>query len=207
MSNVNEQDSSHKHAPDALAASSVNDEPPSKRAKLDSLTPAAAPAVDDGAAAPPSAVATVAAAATASPLSAAQRCDQDSLSIVFSFCQFISYAAAAAQTCRSWYAAATLRQNSCHATMFLNLLKRPAFLEMLQSPLRVHLSCVWLRNARGNDVLQLHARCPQLEELTVQADGPSLVTLTDSAADVAAFNPHAWPSLRSLHRSEWRQCR
>jgi hypothetical protein len=131
------------------------------------------------------------------PLSNAQRCAQDSLSIIFSFCQGISHAAAAAQTCRSWRAAATLRQSSCRANVTLN---GAAFLQMLQSPLCCHLSRLVVADViRGNDLLQLHARCPQLEGLTVHVDGPSLVPLTDSDARVAAFNARAWPSsLRSL---------
>jgi hypothetical protein len=197
MDSLNEQDRSHKRTPDAPAASSINDEPPSKRAKLDSLTAAAAPAVDDGAAAPSFAVATVAAAATASPLSAAQRCDRDSLSVIFSCCERIGDIATAARTCHSWRAAALLCQSDCCADVSL---ARAAFLQMLQSPLRFHLFTLTLCEAiSGEDLLQAHTRWPQLEELTVEVDGTSLVVLVGSAEGAAAFNAHAWPSsLRSM---------
>jgi hypothetical protein len=68
---------------------------------------------------------------------------------------------------------------------------------MLQSPLRSHLVGLKILDAKGEDLLQLHARCPQLEELTLRLDGDSVAALAN--ADAAAFNAHAWPSsLRSL---------
>jgi hypothetical protein len=71
---------------------------------------------------------------------------------------------------------------------------------MLQSPLPVHLSGLMLYEAvSGADLMQLHARCPQLEELNVRVEGASVAALTNSAAGASAFNAHAWPSsLRSL---------
>jgi hypothetical protein len=139
------------------------------------------------------------AAAAAMPLSVAQRCAQDSLSVVFSFCHGISHAAAAAQTCRSWYATATLRQSSCRAKVSLD---RAGFLQqqqMLQSPLRVHITALELGNVNDEILFQLPARCPQLEELKVCLDDAWVIPLTSSDAGAASFNAHVWPSsLRSL---------
>jgi hypothetical protein len=139
------------------------------------------------------------AAAIVAPLSIAQRCDHDSLSGVFSFSQHLIDVVAAAQTCHSWRAVASLRQSSCRAKVHLGGDKRADFLQMLESPLRVHLTKLYFGDARGHDLLQLHDRCSQLEGLTIRVNGASIVALTDSAAAASAFNAHAWPSsLRSL---------
>jgi hypothetical protein len=71
---------------------------------------------------------------------------------------------------------------------------------MLESSLRVHLSILKMSEAAlGVDLMQLHARCPQLEELAIYVNGPSVAALMDSAEDASMFNAHAWPSsLRSL---------
>jgi len=139
-----------------------------------------------------------AAATSSSSSSLAQRCDQDSLSVIFSFCQELRVVVAAALSCRSWRAAAVLRRSSCRAHACLSFY---GLLTMLQSPLRIHLARLTMRNAFGQDLLQLSARCSHLEELTVWVDGPSVAALKKSsdAAAAAAFNAHAWPaSLRSL---------
>jgi hypothetical protein len=78
-------------------------------------------------------------------------------------------------------------------------LERVAFLQMLESPLRCHLVGLTMCDAAVEDLLQLHARCSQLEELIVSVDGPSVVALMASMADTTAFCVHAWPSsLRTL---------
>jgi hypothetical protein len=71
---------------------------------------------------------------------------------------------------------------------------------MLQSPLRCHiLRLTTHRAVSGEDLTQLHTRCPQLEGLHVEVQGVSVAALTNSAARTAEFNAHAWPScLRSL---------
>jgi hypothetical protein len=136
-----------------------------------------------------------------SPLStpsAAQRCDKDSLSVIFSFCQELSVVLAAALSCRSWRAAAVLRRSSCRAYASLSFY---GLLAMLQSPLRFHLTDLEVNETVGGDELtQLSERCPQLEKLTLpDIDGSAIVALTQSDADTAAFNAHAWPpALRSL---------
>jgi hypothetical protein len=79
---------------------------------------------------------------------------------------------------------------------------------MLQSPFRFHLSSESLTmygGGTGNDLLQLHTRCPHLElSLTVWVGAASTVALTKSADDAAEFNTctHAchWPP--SLHALE-----
>jgi len=129
--------------------------------------------------------------------SIAQRCDQDCLSVIFSFCERLRHVVAAARTCRSWRAATALRQSSRRGRAHL---RRADFLQMLQSPLRCHLS--WLRiygSATADDLMQLHTRFPHLDGLHVAVDGSSIAALTSSAAGAAEFNAHAWPSsLRSL---------
>jgi hypothetical protein len=56
-----------------------------------------------------------------------------------------------------------------------------------------------MRDAIVEDLLQLHARCSQLEELAIDVDGPSVAALTGPTDDIAAFHAHAWPSsLRTL---------
>jgi hypothetical protein len=157
-----QQASGSKRASDAAAAAS--DEPSAKRGKavpVAGTSPAGAAAATNAASDPTAVI--------APSLSVAQRCDQDSLSVVFSFCQGISHAVAAAQTCRSWYAATTLRQSSCRARVWLD---RNTFHAMLESPLRGHLSRLRIRGTAttGNDLLQLSARCPQVEQLAVLVD-------------------------------------
>jgi hypothetical protein len=79
-------------------------------------TPAPPAAVAVSAEAPViSVVASAAQSVSPRALSIAQRCDQDSLSGVFSFSESLSDVVAAAQTCRSWRATASLRQSSCRS--------------------------------------------------------------------------------------------
>jgi hypothetical protein len=180
-----------KRAPDAAAAAA--DEPASKRAKVTPLSVT-----------PPNGAATVMVApsrpatAITLPLSAAQRCDQDSLSVVFSFCQELRVVVAASQTCRCWRAIATRRQSCCHAQPSRSF-QRATFLELLRSPLRCHLTGLTLRDVLVEDLLQLHGCCPQLEVLDVMLSGPWTAARTKSAEESATFNARAWPpSLRSL---------
>jgi hypothetical protein len=131
-------------------------------------------------------------------LSIAQRCDQDSLSVIFSFCEGLPVMAVAARTCRLWYVAAGRRQSSCHGGKRIPGLEWDAILQVLQSPLRIHLSVLRIghgnRMSTGADLLQLFAGCPQLEELIVSMDAHSIDTLTESPDGTAPFSAHAWPS-------------
>jgi hypothetical protein len=177
----------------------MTDEPPAKHAKV--VQPASA--VSSAAAAAPSAAdssstsSTAAASAITPSLSIAQRCDHFSLSIILSFSERFIDVLSAAQTCRSWRAVAVRRQSNCRASF--KWLTKDRFFQMLQSPLRVHVAALWFEDAKGEDLLQLHARCPQLEELTIRVDGASILTLRDSAEGASTFNAHAWPSsMRSL---------
>jgi hypothetical protein len=181
------------------------DELPSKRAKmvqsastLSSAAAAAPSAISAGDS--PSASSSAAAIAVPSPLSIAQRCNRDCLSIILSFSQSIADVAAAARTCHSWRVAASLRQSCCRAERHLSGGRRDVFLQMLESPLCVHLTWLTVFDAvLGVNLIQLHDRCSQLEDLDIRVDGASIVTLTDSDADASEFNAHAWPSsLRSL---------
>jgi hypothetical protein len=143
----------------------------------------------------------VGATAVTPPLSIAQSCNRDCLSIILSFSDNLTDVLSAAQTCRSWRTAAVHRQSNCRANK--QLYHNPAaFLQMLQSPLRVHLASLGYGHAKGEDLLQLYVRCPQLEDLTIRVDdasAASVTALTRSAADAASFNAHAWPpSLLSL---------
>jgi hypothetical protein len=143
-----------------------------------------------------SATALFSASPVAPALSIAQCCDHDSLSVVFSFCERLVDVMAAAQTCRSWCATAVLRQSSCRARVYLSC---NTFRLMLQSPLRVHLAGLRMHVEQSDDLLQLHARCPHLEQLGVTVDSAMVATLRGSAGGAAAFNAHAWPSsLRTL---------
>jgi hypothetical protein len=118
------------------------------------------------------------------------------LSVVFSFSEGLRGVLSIARTCRNWYAAAGQRLSSCRAKLVLD---RAVFLQMLHSPLRCHVAGLELRGAKSEDLLLLHERCSQLEELTIRLDGDSIAALANSHDDVAAFNAHAWPSsLRSL---------
>jgi hypothetical protein len=73
---------------------------------------------------------------------------------------------------------------------------------MLHSPLRAHLAGLKMLDAKGEDLLQLHARYLQLEELILHLDGDSVEVLAN--ANAAAFNAHTWSSsLRSLSRWEF----
>jgi hypothetical protein len=181
-----------KRAPDAVADAA--DAPAAKRRK------GVAPSVTHAGSVAVRAPSGVAADNISSPAlsSVAQRCDQDSLSVVFSFCKYLSEVVAAARTCRSWRAVANLRRSSRRAKVTLI---RAAFLQMLQSesPLRVHLSTLTLEYhpTSVQDLLQLFARCPHLEQLAVWVDGASVAALTKSVSGAAAFASQAWPS--SLH--------
>jgi hypothetical protein len=178
------------------AAALMHEEPPSKRAKV---VAAAAPSVvfeGDSLSVSPFIAAT--AAALPLSLSIAQRCNRDCLSVILSFSVSLADVLSAAQTCRSWRAAAVHRQSSCRANKQLYY-NRAAFLQMLQLPLRVHLARLDFSNARKEDLIQLHARCPQLEELTIEVDDSSTDELTESVTGATMFNAFAWPSsLRSL---------
>jgi hypothetical protein len=216
---------SESHALEATAATAVRqadaaacvppppmaDEPPSKRAKVVqpasmlSSVSAAAAATSAACAGDSSSASSIAAPSAVTPsLSIAQRCNRDCLSIIFSFCEGVRVVASAAQTCRSWRATALLRQSSCRAKVDLDHFfdRRATSLQMLQSPLRVHLARLEFGNARDVDLLQLqclHARCPQLEELTIEMDDTSSHELTESVEGATMFNTFAWPSsLRSL---------
>jgi hypothetical protein len=187
----NEEEDDDAAAADWIAALS-HEEPPSMRNIIDRLSPPSA--ADLSMAAPSSIAASAASTVPFLSLSLAQRCDRDCLSIIFSFCGQLSHVVAAAQTCHSWRAASSRPQSSCRAALVLS---PQAFKQMWQSSLRCHLACLEMDSASGEDLLQLHTCCPQLEKLGVWVDCASVAALTHSPADVELFNAHAWPS--SLH--------
>jgi len=191
--NEEEEEDDGAAAADWFAALS-HQEPPSMRNIIDRLSPPSA--ADLSVAIPFFCAASAASTVPLLSLSLAQRCDRDCLSIIFSFCGQLSHIVAAAQTCRSWRAASSRPQSNCRAALVL----RPhAFKQMLQSSLRCHLARMAMESASGQDLLRLHACCPQLETLGVWVDCASVAALTNSPADVKLFNAHAWPSsLRSL---------
>jgi hypothetical protein len=200
MDQSDKQPASAKRAPETAAAAA--DESAAKRAKGNPTTLTAMVAAAAAAAAASTAVALSASiAAVSSPLPIAQCCNHDCLSVVFSFCEGLRVMVSAAQTCRHWYAAAGRRQSSCRTE---GRWKWERILQMLQSPLRVHLCAVhvFCGTVTADQLLQIFAGCPQLEKLFVEVDDESINTLTESTDGTVPFHAHTWPSsLRTVQFS------
>jgi hypothetical protein len=142
-------------------------------------------------------------AATLSPLSAAQRCAADTLTIVFGFAE-LKEMARAARTCKAWLAAAA-KEKPRRLTRKIGpgRADRLAAVCASSSPFKKHISrvvCSEYFSSLGLSELSALSRLPELTALEVEPDAEDLKRLMDeesegALAEVKAAFP---PNLRDL---------